>query len=217
MFWRYEHVGAVSVTSARTNARSYGRSWDVLLTSACGLVCCKTVHVYINVITGDTSTRTCCSESQLITFQKTIGLARQMLGACPSCTRNFEDLFCQVACGLNQDQFIWPNMTHAYPANYSHTPAGIPSTTIVLSPQYAEEFYSSCKDIQFLGMKAISLFCGITAENCTAQRLLDYMGNIYNGVAPFPIQYVLQDGPWTSPDNKVYYFIENLCLFIWYM
>ena len=126
-----------------------------------------------------------------------------MLGKCPSCTRNFQNLFCQVACGLNQAKFIWPNMTHEYPAGYNYTPAGIPSTSIVLSRQYAEDFYNSCKDIQFLGLKVISLFCGAPAENCTATKLLSYMGSIYNGVAPFPIQYIFQEGSWTSPDNKV--------------
>ena len=150
-------------------------------------------------------TRTCCSESQLIELDGSMDLALQLLTRCPSCLWNFLNYFCQLNCGLNQAQFIWPNMTGAYPPAYHYHPKGIPEITVLLTNKYATEFYNSCKNVRMPSseLKAISLFCGRPAKDCTAYKLLSYIGAPSNGRAAFPEQYILQDKPWIAPDKKL--------------
>ena len=152
---------------------------------------------------GSDNTRTCCSESQLISFESSLVLQQQILSKCPNCWTNWLNFFCQITCGLNQADFMWPDMKANYPYGYHYTPKGIPAVTVVVATQYAEGFFNSCKDVQLPGGlgKAISLFCGTTAKYCNASKLLNYIGDTDNGQAAFLSHFLLQTHNWTSPDN----------------
>ena len=132
-------------------------------------------------------------------------LPQQLLARCPSCFRNFRNYFCQLTCGLNQNQFIWPDMKKPYPPGYSYTPKGIPAIYILLTNHFANGFYNSCKDVSMPSFhdKAISMFCGTSAKSCTPFKLFSYIGNVGNGRASFPETYVFRDNPWISPDKTV--------------
>ena len=75
--------------------------------------------------------------------------------------------------------------------------------TVLLTREYAEGFFNSCKDVSLPSAndKAISLFCGRPAKDCTAATLLNYLGNPANGREAFPIKYIIQDRNMTMPDN----------------
>ena len=55
--------------------------------------------------------------------------------------------------------------------------------------------YNSCKDIQMpsANEKALSVFCGRPAEQCTAELWLSYMGSTANGHTPFDINFSIGD------------------------
>ena len=132
-----------------------------------------------------------------------MGLPQQMLSRCPACYKNFLNFYCEMTCGLKQSKYVWANMTSPYPPSYSYEPKGIPAITFLMTDSYATKFYNSCKDVQMPSAndKAISMFCGTKAEDCTPLKWLSYMGNTGNGRAPFMIYYRFQDTEWVAPDN----------------
>merc|ERR550519_1309198 len=57
------------------------------------------------------------------------------------------------------------------------------------SPQFKKGLFSSCKDVVFPedNEKILNLLCGRSAETCTPQLLVEYMGSTSNGMSPFDI------------------------------
>lgn len=94
---------------------------------------------------------------------------------------------------------MWPNMDATKPDGYSTEAGGIPSVTMLVSQQFANSLYESCDSVKYLlFLKAVNLMCG--TSDCSPSAFLNYMGNIDNGRAPFPIVYNIGSS-WTSPDN----------------
>ena len=129
-----------------------------------------------------------------------MALPQQMLSRCPACWNNFLNFYCEMTCGLKQSQFLAADMTQRYPDGYSYEPKGIPFLNFYLTNEYATSFFNSCKDVQMPSAndKAISMFCGRKAADCSPFIWLSYMGNTGNGRAPFPINYTLSDSPITK-------------------
>ncbi|KAK3578412.1 hypothetical protein CHS0354_035612 [Potamilus streckersoni] len=125
-------------------------------------------------------------------------LPKQFLSRCPACYRNYINIFCDMTCSPTQSQFVMTTATIPNSAGEA-----VLSITYALSKSFAYGMYDSCKDVQMPSAndKAISVFCGIKASECTPQKWLDYNGNTNNGKAPFPITFILQDQPWISDDN----------------
>ena len=130
-------------------------------------------------------------------------LPKQLLSRCPSCMENFFNFFCQMTCGLNQADFMWPDMGAMYPPGYHYTPKGIPAVTVLLAREFTEGLFNSCKDVSLPAAndKAISVLCGTAAKYCTASKLFSYLGNTGNGKTTIPFKYVIQDHNMTMPDN----------------
>ncbi|XP_033109697.1 NPC intracellular cholesterol transporter 1-like [Anneissia japonica] len=51
---------------------------------------------------------TCCSTSQLQTFQGSLQVPQQTFARCPSCYRNFANLYCMMTCSPDNSLFIIP-------------------------------------------------------------------------------------------------------------
>ncbi|XP_077990039.1 NPC intracellular cholesterol transporter 1-like [Glandiceps talaboti] len=72
-----------------------------------------------------------------------------------------------------------------------------------LTEEFAAGVYNSCSNVLFpsSNSRAISMFCGqYSADECTPQHFLDYMGNIDNGQAPFQINFhMIKDKPAPKP------------------
>ena len=81
---------------------------------------------------------------------------------------------------------------------------GIAGVDVVVSPKYAQALYDSCKEVQIPSAndKAMSIFCGRRAEDCTPFVWLNYMGNTGNGQAPFTINYINSTTPWHSAGGQ---------------
>lgn len=92
---------------------------------------------------------------------------------------------------------MWPDMDATKPVHFTD---GLPAVTMLVSRAFADSFYESCAGMRkILGLDALGMMCG-RDDNCNPSTLLNYMGNIENGKAPFPIVYKLAD-VWVAPDN----------------
>lgn len=81
---------------------------------------------------------------------------------------------------------------------------GIPSVRYIMTDEYANSLYDSCKDVQMPSAndKAMSVFCGRKAKDCSPKIWLAYMGNTGNGRAPFPIVYNYSETTFINPYTK---------------
>lgn len=48
----------------------------------------------------------CCSSAQIETLQTNLGMPNAIIGRCPSCYYNFRQIFCELACGPFQAQYL---------------------------------------------------------------------------------------------------------------
>lgn len=55
---------------------------------------------------GPNNTYTCCAPSQIATMANQFGLAKLMLGRCPSCYYNFRSIFCSLSCGIDHSRYL---------------------------------------------------------------------------------------------------------------
>lgn len=120
-----------------------------------------------------------------------MGLPQQFFLRCPSCYNNFLNLYCYLTCGPQQSNFLMINGTESAPGKKS----AVKAVAYFLTKEYAHGMYNSCKDIQMpsANEKALSVFCGRPAEQCTAELWLSYMGSTANGHTPFDINFSIGD------------------------
>jgi len=124
---------------------------------------------------------TCCSTKQLIALSA-ISFLGQLTARCPACWSNLRRLFCQMTCNRDQSVYMDPIKVD----NSTGHPT-ILAINYYVSPIFKQGVFDSCKDLR--KGKVLSLLCGTSAEKCTAQKLLRWMGNTANGFAPFDIYY----------------------------
>lgn len=82
---------------------------------------------------------------------------------------------------------------------------GVAGIDVVVSDKYAQDLFDSCKDVQMPSVndKALSVFCGRPADQCSPMVWLNYMGNTGNGRAPFTIKYIASSTSWKAPDGQI--------------
>jgi len=134
---------------------------------------------------GIENTKGCCGIGQLISLQKNLKTAATLFSRCPSCSKNFYDMWCDFTCSPDQSNFLDYMMA---------------SATFHISEKYANGLYDSCKDVTFPGSngKVMDLMCGTTAKLCTTEKFLKFVGTPGNG-APFQITFDI--GTDHSKDN----------------
>ena len=129
---------------------------------------------------------TCCSTKQLDLLSKNMEIMAQLTTRCPACWNNMRRLICLMTCSRDQSLYMNPK-----DVDNSTGHATIQSINYYVSPTFKQGVFDSCKDVSFPGNngKVLTLLCGTTAEKCTPEKLLRYMGNTANGFAPFNIYY----------------------------
>lgn len=144
---------------------------------------------------------TCCSASQVRSFDTSMALPKQLLSRCPGCYTNFVNLYCDFTCGPHQSLFMSANSTGVSPKGKPN----ILSVNYLLSNYFADGMYESCKDVQMPSnnQKAIGVLCGKDASQCTPQNWLDFMGNHEYHNTPFQINFNLSDVPVTFPNGTL--------------
>jgi Niemann-Pick C1 protein len=131
------------------------------------------------------NSKVCCSYKQLVSLQSGIQSAQQMMARCPSCWKNFRELYCQMTCSASNSMFIDP-------VNFSADKKALTAIDYNVDKAFRDGLYNSCKDVIFpsSNQKIMNFLCGTSADNCDPLKFLRFMGNpTINGVSPFLIQY----------------------------
>ncbi|KAL9273785.1 NPC intracellular cholesterol transporter 1-like protein [Drosera capensis] len=103
----------------------------------------------------------CCTEAQFDTLRAQVQQAIPLLVGCPTCLRNFLNLFCELSCSPNQGLFI--NVTSITEVDGNLTVDGI---DFYVSDDFGEGLYESCKDVKFGTMNTRAIdFVGAGAKN----------------------------------------------------
>ncbi|KAK7371782.1 hypothetical protein VNO80_05147 [Phaseolus coccineus] len=103
----------------------------------------------------------CCTADQFDTLRVQVQQAVPILVGCPSCLRNFLNLFCELSCSPNQSLFI--NVTSISEVNGNMTVDGI---DFYVTETFGEGLYESCKDVKFGTMNTRAIdFVGAGASN----------------------------------------------------
>ncbi|XP_077862775.1 NPC intracellular cholesterol transporter 1-like, partial [Saccoglossus kowalevskii] len=147
--------------------------------------------IYVDNITGDYMT--CCDTDQIVTLQKQTAFPQSAFARCPACLANFMNLYCQVTCNPHNSKFVNATRT-GYIEYYNQTQ--IYEVDYYLSKRFADGTFYSCNEVIYPSTNSpvIGLMCGpYTAEDCTTQRWLDYMGSADNGVTPFQMNFILAE------------------------
>ena len=133
----------------------------------------------------------CCSKGQIQTFIEQNELPTKVLGRCPTCLYNFKRVFCDMMCDPNQSKFLKASKIITKPGTDIEM---VKVLDYHVSESYAKKVYESCVDVvnPSTSGSVMDLLCGPWGGAlCSPQRLLDYLGSISNGYAPFQINYFL--------------------------
>lgn len=132
--------------------------------------------------------KTCCSTSQLEDLDKNLDTLRQFASRCPACLTNMINMFCESTCSPDQSLFMDPDMVIP-PFPMPGTKQSIARINYYASSKFKQSLFDSCKDVVFPenNEKILNLLCGVSAETCTPQKLVEYMGSTSNGMSPFDI------------------------------
>ena len=108
-----------------------------------------------------------------------------MISRCPSCWKNFRELYCQLTCSPNSSMFMEV-------AQYSKNKTSILAIDYYVDKAFRDGLYNSCKNVIFpsSNQKIMNFMCGTTADKCTPLKFLRFMGDPkLNGASPFMINY----------------------------
>ncbi|XP_051944348.1 NPC intracellular cholesterol transporter 1 [Hippocampus zosterae] len=156
----------------------------------------------------------CCNVDQLRTLKASLQLPLQFLSRCPSCFFNLMNLFCELTCSPHQSQFM--NATKfEYTNSTEFNSSSVVEVQYYIGQTFSNAMYNACQDVQApsSNVPALSLLCGKAAQYCNATNWIQYMFDINNGQAPFPIVPIFTDVPvfgYTPMNNKTYGCSEGL-------
>ena len=128
--------------------------------------------------------RACADGSVQVTSLKSeLATANQIISTCPACKENFFNLFCTFTCSPDQSLFL--NVT-------STTEKGgktlVTELDQLLSEEYREGFYKSCKDVKFGPSNANAMdFIGGGAKD--PSQFLKFLGDEKAIGSPFQINF----------------------------
>jgi len=133
---------------------------------------------------------TCCSAKQLKTLDSNLNTLRQFASRCPACLQNLINVFCELTCSPDQSLSMDPQMLFP-PFAVPGQVQSIMSIDYFASPTFKKGVFDSCKDVVFPenNEKILNMLCGQSAETCSPQKLLEYMGSTSNGMSPFQINF----------------------------
>lgn len=122
-------------------------------------------------------------------------LPQQLLSRCPSCYRNFVNLYCYFTCDPEQSDYV-------YAIKPFTEKNGITAVNYTVSHDFAYGLFNSCRDVQMpsANEKALGILCGEDASTCTPERWLHYMGDKNNHQTPFAIGFIVSNNK-TTIDN----------------
>ncbi|XP_068212553.1 NPC intracellular cholesterol transporter 1-like [Palaemon carinicauda] len=143
-----------------------------------------------DIMTPDGQIRTCCDNTQIGAMISQMAIGLGFLKRCPTCARNFRQIFCHMTCNPHQSDFMVAKEIQN--ATDTKKPV-ITDLEVHVTNTFVDSVYSSCKDVAMpsTNEKALSVMCGLWgAYYCSGQRWFTYMGDISNQYTPFQIDYI---------------------------
>ncbi|XP_033726830.1 NPC intracellular cholesterol transporter 1-like [Pecten maximus] len=146
------------------------------------------------------STLTCCNAAQLVTMEKSMSLAEELLRNCPSCYYNFLNIFCYLTCDPHQSTSVGVKTQ----APNEKGVATVLAVDYAMTTTFADGMFNSCTNVILPNIygntdSVMGVLCGCPAANCTAKKLLDFLGSPLNGHSPFEIDFHVQNMSWSRP------------------
>lgn len=115
----------------------------------------------------------CCRAEQIAELSGQIEMAQNIIERCPSCWKNFRQVFCELACSPYQIHFMEAAKIEDVPSEVPPTKCGdqppdvqgkkmVRQLRLFFTEQYAHRTYNSCKDIVMgsANMPAMDFLCG---------------------------------------------------------
>ena len=132
------------------------------------------------------NTTSCCGLVQLQNLRDQLQTAASLFSRCPSCIKNFYNMWCDFTCSPNQSMFLQYNYDE-------ESPGTMPNSNFYVTKQLANGLYNSCKDVVFPGTNGLVLdfMCGVAAAQCDTTKFLSFIGNPNN--APFNIFFYVDE------------------------
>ena len=132
------------------------------------------------------------------------GIAKLMLGRCPSCYYNFRSIFCYMTCGIDHSRFLTVTQT-GNSSKYSNETT-VEEIQYRMADDFGQRIVDSCRfvskfffgsqcwfrfvssDVLFPGGNQHSLdtMCNEPYDKCTKESFMKYLG-VVNPQVPFPI------------------------------
>ncbi len=97
----------------------------------------------LSYFSGPNSTYTCCAPDQIANIANQFGMAKLMLGRCPSCYYNFRSLFCAMTCSPDQSRFLTITKTGnstLYPGRET-----VEEIHYTIADDFADRILNSCR------------------------------------------------------------------------
>ncbi|PKS11348.1 hypothetical protein jhhlp_003110 [Lomentospora prolificans] len=125
----------------------------------------------------------CCTPEQITSLKSELATANQIISSCPACKDNFFNLFCTFTCSPDQSLFL--NVTATMQKAGKTMVAELDQ---LISDEYREGFYNSCKDVKFGPSNANAMdFIGGGAK--TPSDFLKFLGDEKAIGSPFQINF----------------------------
>ena len=126
---------------------------------------------------GPENTKGCCSLGQLKNLNTQLQTAANLFSRCPSCSKNFYNLWCDFTCSPDQSKFL------------SYRGGFFAQSDFYVTKQFVDGLYNSCRDVVFPGSngKVMDFMCGTTAAKCNPVKFTNFIGTKPN--APFTIKF----------------------------
>ena len=90
---------------------------------------------------------------------------------------------------------------------YGKNKSSVRSIDFFVTHRFANGMFNSCDQVKMpsVNYRALAIFCGLSAKECTIKKWLDFMGDPSNGHTPFKTNYTITDNSWVDPNTKITY------------
>ncbi|VDK73285.1 unnamed protein product [Litomosoides sigmodontis] len=134
----------------------------------------------------------CCDEKQVALLDAQMTLPRQFLARCPSCLRNFIQLWCDFTCSPNQANFVRVISSTNDLYLMENSTEYVTEVAYYVRDSYADGLFQSCKDVRAIGTDyALSFMCGVSISECDISQWFAFMGTYNEDIGvPFQITFI---------------------------
>lgn len=117
--------------------------------------------------------RVCCSTEQLLNLESSLKRVDPLISSCPACRKNFYDFICKFTCSADQSTFL--SVVNTASSIDTHEEI-ITELNQFVDPEYASDFYDSCKDLKFSATNGYAMdLIGGGAKNYS--QFLKFLGD----------------------------------------